>query len=130
MNPEFEAKILSRYLIKRWPTQQAVSLYADAIKKLELSTTSQETKVWDFALKHSWCIGLIDAGLAISSPNNNLRKRILIMLAILETQIEYHPFFLPMQRHRMYVLIIPYLLVKATFKMFAGKVFVWLTLRK
>lgn len=130
MNPESEAVILSRYLIKRQPTQQVIDLYREAIKEIELTTSLQENNVWDFVIRHPWCISLVDAGFAISNPHNNLRKRILTMLAILETQIEYHSFFLPIQRSRIYILIIPYLLIKAIFKMMAGKIFLWLILRK
>ena len=130
MTLEQEASVLSMYLIKKSPTSQVVELYAHAIQILNLSITNREKKVWEFVLKYPWFVSYLDAGLAVNFPNSNLRRRILVLFSILETQAEYHSIFLPVRRPALYILVMPYFIVRATFKLIAGKVFVWLILQK
>ena len=130
MTPEHEAVILARYLIKRSPTRQVVELYSDAIGILNLSLDEREKKLWNFVLRRPWFLKFLDAGLAMNFPGSVLRRRILVMFAILETQAEYYSLFQPVRRPAVYILVMPYHFAKAAFKLAAGKVFVWLSLPK
>lgn len=130
MNLENQARIITRHLIRKIPTQQATYLYRDAIDTLNLPATQNETVLWKFALRHPWSLGLIDAGLASSNRHNNIRKRILIMVAVLETQIEYYSYFLPKEYPRWRVIIVPFILLKTLFKSIAGKILIWMALLK
>ncbi len=40
-------------------------------------------------------VGLLDAGLAVADPHSELRRRLYLMFAILESSPEYHELFLP-----------------------------------
>ena len=53
-------------------------------------------------MMNNWSIGSIDSAIAIINPQSNIRKRILVMLAILETMPEYTEMFLPRKRHPLY----------------------------
>jgi hypothetical protein len=128
MHLEKEAEILTRYLIKKSPSTQVIELYAAALQNLKFTPTVKEDIAWDFGLKNPWSMSLIDAAFAINSHHNMIRKRILVMLAILETQSEYHSYFVHKGRPKWYVIVVIWLLVKGLCRKVAGKILLWFLL--
>lgn len=90
-----EAHMLGKYLIGREIDNQIVSLYSRAIQETnsQLMKTN-EKRVWKLIQKWPWALGILDSGLAMMSSTSVIRKRILLMLAILETQPQFSRYFL------------------------------------
>jgi hypothetical protein len=99
-----ETKILTQYLVGKKCTSEASIHYAEAVHKLNASFTTREQKTWDAMLSNRLYLKLVDSGLAISSPQSPLRKRIFIMLAILEASPDYTAYYLPQERSLFYLI--------------------------
>jgi hypothetical protein len=90
-----EAEIFGRYILGGAPSAAVVELYASANGRLTGLTAADADPVSRFALRHPWSIGLLDGALAFRDRDAPLRRRLLIMFAILETQPGYSERFLP-----------------------------------
>lgn len=90
-----EAGILGQYILGETPSAVVVELYASAHAKLAGLTAEAADPVVNFALRHPWSIGLLDGALAFRDRDAPLRRRLLVMFAILETQPAYSERFLP-----------------------------------
>jgi hypothetical protein len=89
---EREAIILGTYLLGKPPLQKQVDRYCEACLILRLDTyiTDPVTKV---AFQRPYLIPYFDAALALGKEKKLLRKKILLMLAILETSTECYDDF-------------------------------------
>jgi hypothetical protein len=125
MHPEKEAVLLTRYLAKKSPSPEVIKLYEQALQAIPFQFNEKEMRTWNYCMQHPWALGFIDAGLAFGQTYNPVRKRIYIMLAILETQSAYNDSFLPKERSFMYNISIFFCLVKASFKLVVGKILLW-----
>jgi hypothetical protein len=125
MHCEQEAILLTKYLAKKSPLPEVIKLYEKALQAIPFQFSEKDERIWNFCMHHSWSLGLIDAGLAFGQTYHPVRKRIYIMLAILETQPAYSDCFLPKERSVMYNFYIFFCLVKAAFKMVVGKILLW-----
>lgn len=99
-----EAKILSMYLIGKECPAEIAQHYAEALTKHNAVLSDSQQKTWDKMLASSFYLKLADSGLAITDPQSSLRKRIFIMLALLETSPLYTEFFLPQERSIFYII--------------------------
>lgn len=99
-----EAQRLSRYLIGEDCPEATVQHYAAAVQKLFAILTPDQQKVWDRMLRSSLYMKLIDGGLAVTNPQSPLRKRIFIMLTLLESRPEFTQYFLPQERSIWYLI--------------------------
>jgi hypothetical protein len=117
-----EGEIIGRYLLKgKFPGERAIDLYEKALMYQPISFTPKEEKIWSFIVRNPFLIGAIDSALGFSRKNQNIRRRILYMSAILETQPEHASLFLPQERQFFYNLYIFWVGCRAVFKMFIGK---------
>ena len=98
-----EAEVLSKYLIGKECPAEIVEHYQEAIAKLNAGLNDSEQKIWGKMLSSPFYLKLIDSGLAISNPQSALRKRIFIMLAILEASPDFTDSFLPQERSIFYL---------------------------
>jgi hypothetical protein len=98
-----EAKILSNYLIGQDCTDEMATHYEEAVYKLNAEINQTEWKTWERMLSSKIYLKLVDSGLAITNPQSHLRKRIFIMLAILEASPEFTRYFLPQRRTVFYI---------------------------
>lgn len=90
-----EAQILTRYLIKEKPREKEVSLYATALSSHDASlTTKRDEHLWQLMMRNPSLIGIVDAGLALTDPHSNIRRRIFLMLSILEASPGYAATFM------------------------------------
>lgn len=97
LDPREEAQILSRYLIGRAATPQQAERYAKGCYKWFLKDEHRrpERRVVDFALEHRWSLGLLEAACALLGRDRLLRKKLLLMAAILEADTTHIDKFLP-----------------------------------
>jgi hypothetical protein len=122
-----EAQVLSKYLVgEECPTEIAVR-YEEAVNKLNAVLSRQEQQIWDRMLSSRLYLKLIDSGLAITSPQSALRKRIFIMLAILEASPEYTLYFLPQKRSVFYIIPLGFKAALSAVYLLAGTLLVKLS---
>lgn len=94
-----EARALARYLLRLDPAPALVERYADACAVLFPDPpTRADDALLRFAVRHPRLIAPLDAAAAIVLPGALLRRRILVMAAILETTPEHAERFLPRAR--------------------------------
>lgn len=119
-----EAAVFSRYLIKKLPNQTATQVYVKAMKAHRQSLETKDQKLLAFVIAHPWSLGFIDAGLPFYRPYSEVRRRLYIMLAILEANPAYHDNFLPVKRSFWYWLFVGYSGVRAIVKAIIGSIMV------
>lgn len=88
-----EAEIFSRYLSGAQPSPELAQRYADACSRLNLQGDARDVKIVSFAVRHPAFLPLLDAGLAFSAHKSLLRKKLLVMLALLETTTTHYHLF-------------------------------------
>jgi len=84
-----EAILFGRYLVDREPSADLIERYVEANQLLFANDAGFERELLDFARRHPWSIGMLDASAGILGGNSVLRKKLLLMTAILETTPEY-----------------------------------------
>ena len=90
-----EAMQFSRYLLGRPPEAAMVERYVEANRTLFGEDTPQEDRaLLGFCQRHPSCIGLLDGAAGWLQPDALLRKKILVMGAILEASPRFAPEFL------------------------------------
>ena len=122
---EWEAKVLTRYLINRNPTEKAVSLYAEANQYCPIELTQEEQSKWHKALRFPFLLQFIDAGFALRKKPSSFRKKIILMFAILESLPEFSNYFLPEKRNNS-LLIIFLIACKAAMRAGIGTLLLWI----
>lgn len=120
-----EARVLAKYLTGRAASPRVVLLYTEALEKMPMEEDPRQQHTWQWCMRHPWALKYIDAGLAWPQRYHALRKRIYIMLAILETQALYSDCFMPRYRKRGYMTVILFRLMRAIANMIAGKILLW-----
>lgn len=93
-----EAEILSRYLIGKVCAPAVAFDYERAVNAHGAVLSKTEEKAWQWMMRSSIMLRCMDAGLALQAPKSNIRKRIFIMLCILETEQGFNHHFIPVQR--------------------------------
>lgn len=99
-----EARCFARYLVGRTPSTEVQARYA-----LAMGTTppaGRDAALLGLARRRPRTIGLLDGGLALVDPHAELRRRLYVMLAILESTPEHCDRFLPAARGPAYVLLV------------------------
>jgi len=115
-----EATIFGNYLLNRIPNTAVRSLYENIIQSSGIPISGNEEKLFRFALKNAWSIGLIDSALALLNPHHELRRRLYLMYALLEATPEYADHFLPKQRNPFYLFVILFSGCRAIVKTIIG----------
>lgn len=111
---EKEARIFTRYLVGRDVSSQAIRLYKVAMGNSK--PDSVDKKLLRFMARHPSSIGFIDAGLVFHHSYSEARRRLYVMLAILEASTEYYDLFLPKKRSPFYIFVIFYSCIRAITK--------------
>jgi len=119
---EKEAIIFTKYLVDGEASEQAIELYKNVISKGKPGEADK--KLIKYMLKHPISIGYIDSGLALINPTSEARKRLYIMLAILEASVDYHHLFLAKKRSPIYIIMILYTGLRAVAKALIGMLLV------
>lgn len=105
MNPFYqEASIITSYLLSVDVQQKEQELYASAMEKLAIQFSTYELKLWESMQSSIFKMACIDAGLALTEPSNNVRRKLFTMLAILEASPNYNDYFLPKNYSKLFPL--------------------------
>ncbi len=115
-----EAQALTKYLIGENATKEVVDLYTLALGRIDITLSRKELKRWDKMIKNAFLLKVIDSGLAILDKCNPIRKRIFLMLAILEAQPNYCTHFFQKKRKSWYLLNFFYRGVVSVFYLMIG----------
>lgn len=101
-----EARIFSRYLIGADPPEDMIARYAAARAALfsELET-GRDHALCDFVRRRPWSLPFLDAAAGVLAPQSLLRKKLLVMAAILEASPVFADVFLPRTTTRAYLSI-------------------------
>jgi hypothetical protein len=92
---EEEAAALGRHLAGREIDDESVRRYADAIRRGVAPMDAREGRLLRRVVRRPWMLGFIDAGLALWNRRGPLRRRLVVMFAILESSPRYCDLFLP-----------------------------------
>jgi len=91
---QHEAKLFAQYLGVKVDDKVLLTKYSDAIEKLKFSLNEKEENILWYLLKMPFLLPFLDGAWAFLKPENGIRKRILVMNALIETQPQYVQFFL------------------------------------
>ncbi|HTL82663.1 MAG TPA: hypothetical protein VL651_13210 [Bacteroidia bacterium] len=117
-----EGLVFGKYLLGgKIPSERSLDLYVKFAGLRKSDATPREKKILSFAARNRWAIGMLDSALAFSKKESLLRKRLLAMTAILETQPEYAHLFLPEEKNWFYNIYIFWVGTRAVMKMVPGK---------
>lgn len=91
-----ECVLITKYLVNQTPPAELIERYRAAHAKLLGDAGSErDLAIIAFTQKHPWSLRYIDAAVAVLRPNALLRKKILVMMAIVETAPHYVEYFIP-----------------------------------
>jgi len=85
-----EAKLFSQYLTDQDPPRALEERYARASEYL---LGAEQDRVVAFVLEHPWSLPYLDAASALFNRHSLLRRKLLIMEAIIETTTEHVDLF-------------------------------------
>lgn len=115
---KLEAQAFARYLVKKPPTAGVIKLYERGARRNK--PEKSDAKLLAFVRSNPRMTGLIDAGLVFYRPHSEVRRRIYVMLAVLEASPEYHDDFLPKRRTPFYVFFVAFSGLRAIVKSLCG----------
>ena len=92
---ETEPKIVAKYLGIKHPNPALYQEYNLGIQSLNLILILKEIKVMNRLLKFPFLLPFADGGYALLKPNHSIRKRLLLMSALIETDKKYVDHFIP-----------------------------------
>ncbi|UPT67392.1 MAG: hypothetical protein M0D57_01505 [Sphingobacteriales bacterium JAD_PAG50586_3] len=94
-----EADRLSMYLVGKPCTADIKEAFADAVTKLDITFTPNQEKLYSRMLSSRFMMRAVDGGLVFVNRDSLLRKRIFVMLCLLEASKDYTDSFLPQKRN-------------------------------
>ena len=89
-----EAARLGRYLVGRAPSPLLAARYARAVALLGADIAPDEARAWRLTSRLPLALRVVDGGLALAKPNGSIRRRLHLMLAVLEASPEHCDAFL------------------------------------
>lgn len=103
-SPHQEALLLASYILGQAPLKPYLSRYEDALNTLNPIGDSQDEKLLRLCHRFPSLLHLVDAATALSKRDSAIRKKLILMAAILEAGPDYTDLFLPQNRSRLYSL--------------------------
>lgn len=123
-NHILEAEQITNYLLSVPVQEFEKSKYADAMQKLNIQFSEYENALWKSMMKSKWRMASIDAGLALKEPNNNVRRKLFTMLAILEASPNYTSYFLSKNYSFFYIFKLGLVGIRSSWRAMIGIVIV------
>lgn len=99
-----------------------MALYEAAHQYKKLDVPPNEQKLFSFAVNNRWALGAIDGALAFKKPEHILRRKLLLLSAILEARPQYAGHFIPQQRSMFYVVVFAWIGFRAICKAAFGRI--------
>lgn len=115
-----EAYIFGRYLLKTTPSTDIQALYEKAIANNVGDADAIDSALLHFLSKRPYMVAYIDAGLAFTKPNSEVRRRLYVMFSILEASPLYHDLFLPKRRSASYLFVVIGVAIRSIFRALVG----------
>jgi hypothetical protein len=115
-----EARQFGAYLVGIEPPEELVHRYVQAMSALNLSVNDKDRRLLRFTSRHRWSIGFVDGALALTRPSSAIRKKLLVLSAILEATPRFADMFLPVPRRSIYGAYVIFTAVRAAFKAAIG----------
>ncbi|MCW1148828.1 hypothetical protein [Flavobacterium lacisediminis] len=115
-----EATIISKYLLDVSIGDTEMEKYHLAMEHLKIELAKEEALLWRFMLKSRLVMLFIDSYLSFFLPQSAIRRKLFIMLAILETTPLYAAYFLPKERNLFFLIKILFLGFVSFFYVFIG----------
>ena len=84
-----EAIRFGRYLVGEIPGEELIDRYCRANAELFATPGPEDQRLLDLARRHPRTIAMLDAGTGLAAPQSLFRKKLLVMMAILETTPAY-----------------------------------------
>ncbi len=84
-----EAIRFGRYLVGEVPADELIERYCRANAELFGAPNPEDRRLLELARRHPRTIAMLDAGTGLAAPQSLLRKKLLVMMAILETTPVY-----------------------------------------
>lgn len=116
----YEAERIGNYLLGIAVSDSEKNTYVDAMKKLNIQFSKYEQALWEKMLKSKSNMACIDAALALKEPNNNTRRKLFTMLAILEASPTYTSYFLSRNFSVFYIFKIGLVGIRAVWRAIIG----------
>ncbi len=89
-----ESKLITRYILGRSPSNDLSNRYITACQKLFGDNIKKEYPELQFIYRYPWTLPFIDSSAGLLNPQSIVRKKILLMIALLETTPVHAEFFL------------------------------------
>ena len=119
---ETEAKIFCTYFSVQHPSIQLIQQYVKGCQQLRLTGSSDEELLLKKIIKHPWTLPFADAAHSFPNKSTLLRKKLLLVFALLETSPEHHKHFRTEDRSVLYWLLMIITGVQAILKWILGKI--------
>lgn len=117
--------IFGKYLLSgEIPDDKSISLYEAAHMHRNIIVPENENKLLAFALRNRWAIGAIDGALAFKNPDHVIRRKLLVMSAVLECRPQYADLFIPKKRNLFYIVVFGWIGFRAVCKAMFGRILV------
>lgn len=116
----YEAERIGHYLLGIAVNDSEKNTYADAMQKLNIQFSKYEQALWEKMIKSKSKMACIDAALALKEPNNNTRRKLFTMLAILEASPSYTSYFLSRNFSAFYIIKIGLVGTRAVWRAIIG----------
>jgi hypothetical protein len=84
-----EAIRFGRYLVGEVPGKELIDRYCRANTELFGEPDPEDRRLLELARRHPRTIAMLDAGTGLAAPQSLFRKKLLVMMAILETTPAY-----------------------------------------
>ena len=88
MSTNRECDALARYLVGRPCPADVADRYMRAVNELNLALSPVESAIWNTACALGPLLACLDAGVALWNRNGAIRRRLLVMFALLEATPE------------------------------------------
>jgi hypothetical protein len=119
-----EADRLARYLAGAAASDSVARDYWRAVDRLGAGPDGNGQRIWQRMMSSPLLLRMVDSGLALTAPASDLRKRIFIMVAILETEPSLADRFLPRDRPPLYLMAVGLIALRAVLCAVAGVILV------
>ena len=117
-----EAFIFSKYLCGSDPSEELISRYEVFVHKASFESGKEE-RLQNFILRFPFILPALDAALAFFRPRSVVRKKLLLMFALIECQPEHADKFIPGAHQNRGMIFFFLTGVWAIIKLVAGSIF-------
>ena len=119
-----EANLFCQYIVGSLPSEKVVERYETILHSSPVTISSEDTKIISFVHKHPRLLGAVDSYAALFMPHSEIRRRLYILFAVLESTPEYSEQFLPKDRGALYLFVIAGVSIRTVFRVLLGVIIV------